>query len=73
MVYIDPVESSPNNYKLLFENDEVRVLEMSLRSGETDEEHSHPSETPSTSSTAVVCACTSLKGSPSRWSFPTVA
>lgn len=45
MVYIDPVESSPNNYKLLFENDEVRVLEMSLRSGETDKEHSHPSET----------------------------
>lgn len=45
MEYIDPVEASPNNYKLLLENDQVRVLEMSLRSGEIDEEHSHPSET----------------------------
>lgn len=45
MGYIDPVEASPNNYKLLLENDQVRVLEMSLRSGEIDEEHSHPSET----------------------------
>lgn len=45
MEYVDPVEASPNNYKLLFENDQVRVLEMSLRSGEIDEEHSHTSET----------------------------
>ena len=45
MTYIDPVEVSPSSYKPLFENDEVRVLEMSLRAGEKDEVHSHPSET----------------------------
>ena len=43
--YIDPVKVSPNNYKLLFENDQVRVLEMSLKAGEKDNQHSHPSET----------------------------
>jgi len=43
--YIDPVKVSPNNYKVLFENDQVRVLEMSLKAGEKDNEHSHPSET----------------------------
>jgi mannose-6-phosphate isomerase-like protein (cupin superfamily) len=45
MTYIDPVQVSPGNYKLLFENDHVRVLEMSLRAGESDETHSHPTET----------------------------
>jgi len=45
MAYIDPVDVSPNNYKVLLENDRVRVLEMTLRAGETDEQHSHPSET----------------------------
>ena len=45
MTYIDPVQVSPGNYRLLFENDHVRVLEMSLRAGECDETHSHPAET----------------------------
>ncbi len=45
MAYIDPVEVSPNNYKVLLENDQVRVLQMDLKAGETDEVHSHPSET----------------------------
>ena len=45
MAYIDPVEVSPNNYKILLENDNVRVLEMTLRAGEKDEVHSHPAET----------------------------
>jgi quercetin dioxygenase-like cupin family protein len=45
MGYIDPVEASPRNYRLLFENDRVRVLEMTLKAGEIDESHSHPSET----------------------------
>lgn len=40
MEYIDPVEVSPRNYKLLLENDQVRVLEMNLKSGEIDEMHS---------------------------------
>lgn len=45
MTYIDPVEVSPSNYKVLFENDQVRVLEMTLGAGESDQTHSHPSET----------------------------
>ncbi len=45
MAYIDPVEVSPNSYKVLLENDQVRVLQMDLKAGETDDTHSHPSET----------------------------
>lgn len=45
MAYIDPVEVSPDNYKVVLENDHVRVLEMNLKVGEKDEMHSHPSET----------------------------
>ncbi len=45
MAYIDPVDVSPNHYKVLFENDHVRVLHMDLKAGEMDEVHSHPSET----------------------------
>ena len=45
MTYIDPVQVAPSNYKVLLENDQVRVLEMNLRAGETDEVHSHPAET----------------------------
>ena len=45
MVYIDPVTASPNNYKTLMENEQVRVLEMTLKAGESDQVHSHPSET----------------------------
>jgi beta-alanine degradation protein BauB len=45
MTYIDPVQVSPRNYRLLLENDSVRVLEMTLRVGERDEPHSHRDET----------------------------
>ena len=45
MTYIDPVQVSPNNYKVLLENDQIRVLEMNLKAGERDQQHSHPSET----------------------------
>lgn len=45
MTYIDPVSVSPDHYKILLENEWVRVLEMSLKPGEIDEVHSHPSET----------------------------
>ncbi len=45
MTYIDPVKVSPKNYKLLLENERVRVLEMRLKQGEIDQKHSHPSET----------------------------
>ena len=44
MTYIDPVQSSPNNYKLLFEGETHRVLEMSLGAGQSDNQHSHKSE-----------------------------
>lgn len=45
MEYIDPTKAAPNNYRLLMENEHVRVLEMSLKSGEKDNEHSHEDET----------------------------
>ncbi|MBI4513896.1 MAG: cupin domain-containing protein [Gemmatimonadetes bacterium] len=40
----DPAVVSPGNYKALFENERVRVLEMRLKPGEQDKQHSHPSE-----------------------------
>ena len=45
MAYIDPVEASPDNYKLLFENEHVKVLEMVVKAGTSDNEHSHRAET----------------------------
>jgi len=45
MAYIDPTKTSPNNYRLLLENEAVRVLEMSLKAGEKDQQHSHQNET----------------------------
>lgn len=44
MTYIDPVSASPDNYKLLFENDTHRVLETNVKAGESDNDHSHPAE-----------------------------
>ncbi|MFQ6045543.1 MAG: hypothetical protein ACE5PT_04170 [Gemmatimonadales bacterium] len=44
MSYIDPVSVSPDNYRTLFEDDRVRVLEMTLPAGVSDTEHSHPDE-----------------------------
>jgi len=38
----DPVPNYPNNYKVLFENDRVRVLHFTLRKGDTEKFHSHP-------------------------------
>ncbi|MBI2911528.1 MAG: hypothetical protein HYY05_05245 [Chloroflexi bacterium] len=45
MVYVDPVQVSPRNYRTLLENDYVRVLEMDLKAGQKDVTHSHPDET----------------------------
>lgn len=45
MNYIDPAKASPENYKVLFENEHVIVLEMSLKAGQQDHEHSHHDET----------------------------
>lgn len=38
----DPVPLYPDNYKVLLENDRVRVLEFTLRKGATEDFHSHP-------------------------------
>ena len=38
----DPVPLYPENYKMLVENDRVRVLEFRLRAGATEKSHSHP-------------------------------
>ena len=45
MTYIDPIQSSPDNYRVLLENERVRVLEMKLPAGGRDQTHSHPAET----------------------------
>src|SRR6476659_3448225 len=39
---IDPVSVSPDKYKILLENDYVRVVEYSIKAGERDRPHTHP-------------------------------
>lgn len=43
--YIDAVEAASENYKLLSHEGNVRVIEMLLKPGEIDNEHSHYNET----------------------------
>jgi quercetin dioxygenase-like cupin family protein len=38
----DPVKVSPQYYKVLLDNDQVRVLEYRLKPGEKEPMHSHP-------------------------------
>jgi len=38
----DPVKTSPQYYKVLLENDQVRVLEYRLKAREKEAMHSHP-------------------------------
>lgn len=38
----DPVPLYPKNYKVLFENDRVRVLDFVLRKGDHEKPHFHP-------------------------------
>ena len=38
----DPVPRYPDNYKVLVENDRVRVLDFRLRKGDAEEFHMHP-------------------------------
>jgi quercetin dioxygenase-like cupin family protein len=38
----DPATTSPKYYKVLLENDQVRVLEWRLKPGEKEAMHSHP-------------------------------
>jgi len=39
---IDPVAVSPDKYKVLLENDYVRVVDYSIKPGERDQPHTHP-------------------------------
>ena len=39
---IDALKASPENFKLLLENDQVRVLEYTLKPGTKDITHTHP-------------------------------
>ena len=41
---IDGLKSSPANFKLLSENEYVRVLEYSLKPGQKDSSHTHPAK-----------------------------
>ena len=41
---IDPVAVSPDRFKLLLENEHVRVVEYSLQPGERDQWHTHPAK-----------------------------
>ena len=38
----DPVRVAPNSYRILFENDRVRVLDVHVKVGETIPMHAHP-------------------------------
>ena len=42
---IDPLEVSPDKYKVLLDNKFVRVVEYSLKPGEKDNTHTHPPKT----------------------------
>ena len=39
---MDPIETNPESYKLVFENDQVRVLEYSDHPGQMTKPHQHP-------------------------------
>lgn len=39
---LDPVQSNPDHYKLVFENDRVRVLEYTDAPGDRTTPHMHP-------------------------------
>ena len=39
---LDPTESNPNHYKVVFENDRVRVLEYNDAPGDKTTPHEHP-------------------------------
>ena len=38
----DPLEVAPDKYTLQFENDKVRVMQVTIKPGENIPEHSHP-------------------------------
>jgi len=42
---IDVLKASPDKYKLVLENDHVRVIQYTLKPGEKDNPHTHPAKT----------------------------
>ena len=38
----DPTKLAPQNYKILFENSQIRVIDYRLKAGEKEPMHSHP-------------------------------
>ena len=42
---IDPVAASPDMYRVLLENEHVRVVQYEIRPGESDGWHTHPAKT----------------------------
>jgi mannose-6-phosphate isomerase-like protein (cupin superfamily) len=41
-IVYDSIQAAPNNYRLLFENEKMRLLEVTVRPGETTPMHGHP-------------------------------
>jgi len=44
MADLAPTVVSPDNYKVIGETDGFRIVEMIVKAGESDNEHSHPNE-----------------------------
>lgn len=44
IIQIDAIKASPSNFKLLLENQNVRVLEYTLNPGDKDQWHTHPAK-----------------------------
>lgn len=55
----DAVKVAPETYKVLFENDDVRVLDVRLKKGGNSEMHSHPKS-------VVYC----INNSKAKFAFP---
>src|SRR6185503_13166075 len=41
---IDPVAVSPDMYKVILENDNVRVVQYTINPGQRDQNHTHPAK-----------------------------
>jgi beta-alanine degradation protein BauB len=50
---LDPVETNPDEYKVVFENERVRVLEYTDQPGTVTRPHTHPD--------SVMCTLTSFR------------
>ena len=44
IIQIDAIKASPSNFKLLLDNQYVRVLEYTLNPGDKDQWHTHPAK-----------------------------